>query len=258
METHAKRVEAQFGSAARDYLTSTVHSKGADLDLFRSLLEERSPSRLLDIGCGAGHLTYAAAATAQSVVAYDASPEMLRIVENEATTRGLTNISTVLGRAETLPFEAESFDWICTRYSAHHWTNIQQALQELTRVVRPGGTVVVMDIYAPPVSLLDMHLQTIELLRDGSHVRDYTLTEWYAFLGQSCLLVRDTSTFKVEIDFESWVRRMKTAPVYVEAIRSFLGQAPAEVREYFRVSEDGSFVMDSMLIVCAVSRPPVS
>ena len=56
------------------------------------------------------------------------------------------------------------------------------------------------------------------------------------------------STWKLSLDFKSWIGRMKTPPVYVDAIRSLLQTAPREVLDYFQVAEDGSFTLDSIMI----------
>src|ERR1700678_3849077 len=129
MTSHASKVGKQFGTVAEAYLSSTVHSQGADLEAITSKLRGQSGARVLDLGCGAGHLSFAAAPHVGAVVAYDLSAEMINIVSNEARRRDLRNISTREGHAENLPFEDASFDWVCTRYSAHHWTDVRTALR---------------------------------------------------------------------------------------------------------------------------------
>ena len=248
MISHASKVGKQFGTVAEAYLSSTVHSQGADLEAITSKLRGQAGARVLDLGCGAGHLTFAAAPHVEAVVAYDLSAEMIDIVSNEARRRDLCNVSTKQGQAENLPFEDGGFDWVCTRYSAHHWTDIRTALREARRVLKRGGGLIVIDTCASTNPLLDTHLQTIELLRDGSHVRNYTPTEWKSMLMEAGFLIGAESAWKLPIDFNAWVGRMKTPAVYVDAIRSLLHNAPREVVDYFQVAEDGSFVQDSILL----------
>ena len=140
----------------------------------RSILEARPGARLLDLGSGGGHLSYYAAPHAASVTAYDLSDEMLAAVAQVAAERGLGNIATRQGAVEALPFAAQSFDIVATRLSAHHWHDVPAALREARRVLAPGGLLVVIDIVSPGPPLLDTHFQAIELLRDPSHVRDYS------------------------------------------------------------------------------------
>ncbi len=248
MVSHTSKVGKQFGAVAEAYLSSTVHSQGADLETIANRLQRRSEARVLDLGCGAGHVSFAAAPRAGSVIAYDLSAEMTDTVAREAERRQLHNISTQKGHAEELPFEDASFDWVCTRYSAHHWTEVRKALRETRRVLKPGGGLIVVDIVAPADPLLDTHLQTIELLRDGSHVRDYSFTEWRSMIEEAGFEVGQHHDWKVPLNFDAWIGRMKTPSVYVDAIRSLLANASQEVREYFQIAEDSSFVCDAVLI----------
>ncbi|HEV7715245.1 MAG TPA: class I SAM-dependent methyltransferase, partial [Steroidobacteraceae bacterium] len=103
----------QFGERASNYLTSTVHATGADLERLKSLANQHRPARVLDLGCGAGHVSFAlAAGGARNVTAYDPSQDMLTVVAQEAAKRGHTGIETRVGVAEVLPFENDSFDLV--------------------------------------------------------------------------------------------------------------------------------------------------
>ena len=248
MSGHATKVKEQFGAVAEAYLGSTVHSQGADLETLVIEFSNKTSARVLDLGCGAGHLSFAIAKHVESVVAYDLSEDMLRTVAREAQQRGLRNISTIQGRAEKLPFDDASFDSVCTRYSAHHWTELRTALREIRRVLEPGGNLTVIDVCAPTNPLFDTHLQAIELLRDGSHVRNYSPIEWRSFLEEAEFAVSAQSAWKLPLDFDAWVTRMKTPPTHVEAIRSLLQNAPMEVRNYFQVAPDSSFALDAIMV----------
>ncbi len=248
MSHHSIKVEQQFGEVASAYLSSSVHSQGADLEAIADRLRRTPDSSVLDLGCGAGHLSFAAAPHVTSIVAYDLSADMLRTVAHEAQKRAHRNILTRQGMAEALPFQDASFDFVCTRYSAHHWTGIRTALIEARRVLKPGGGLIMIDTCAPENPLFDTHLQAIELLRDESHVRNYSPAEWNSMLSEAGFAVDAQSMWKLPLDFAAWVTRMRTPDLYVQAIRSLLLNAPREVREYFQVEPDGSFVLDTVMI----------
>ena len=110
---------------------------------------------------------------------------LLAAVAATASERGLDNVLTQQGAAEQLPFEAGTFDFLATRYSAHHWRSFEAGLREARRVLKPGSCTVFVDSYAPGQPLFDTHLQAIELLRDTSHCRDYSAAEWLAGLGRA-------------------------------------------------------------------------
>jgi SAM-dependent methyltransferase len=242
--THQAVVEGQFGARAAAYLGSAVHARGADLDALVALAHGQRTARVLDLGCGAGHVTFAAAPHVREVVACDLSAEMLDTVARAAAERGLANVRTARGAAERLPFEEASFDIVLSRYSAHHWRDVDAGLREAARVLRPGGLLGVVDAVSPGVPLLDTHLQAIELLRDPSHVRDYTRAEWEAALARAGLAAGAASAFRVRLEFAVWVERMRTPTVQVDAIRALQSAASAEVTRHFGIGPDGSFDLD--------------
>jgi len=248
MSHHATKVEQQFGEVASAYLSSSVHSQGAELEAIADRLRRTPDASVLDLGCGAGHLSFAAAPHVASIVAYDLSADMLGTVAHEAEKRAHRNILTRQGRVEALPFPDASFDFVCTRYSAHHWTEIRTALKEARRVLKPGCGLIMIDTCAPENPLSDTHLQAIELLRDESHVRNYSPAEWNSMLAEAGFAVNAQSTWKLRLDFTAWITRMRTPDLYVQAISSLLLNAPREVREYFQVEPDGSFVLDKIMI----------
>jgi ubiquinone/menaquinone biosynthesis C-methylase UbiE len=239
----------QFGTNAGNYLASEVHSKGSDLERLVALARRMPALHALDLGCGAGHVAYALAlGGADRVTAYDPSSDMLRVVAEEARKRGHGAIRTTVGSAETLPFESESFDLVVTRYSAHHWAEVARALEECARVTRPGGSLIVIDVIAPEVALLDTSLQVIEFLRDASHVRDYRISEWRDMHKAAGLAVTAVHGWKISIDFAAWITRIGTPPERVSALRSVFAALPREVHEYFRISPGLSFELDSAWI----------
>jgi SAM-dependent methyltransferase len=246
MISHDEHTERQFGPQAAAYLTSSVHAQGDDLlRVGRSFAGERN-ARVLDLGCGAGHLSFAIAPQVREVTAYDLSAEMLATVAEAARQRGHANIRTAQGRCESLPFDAASFDAVVTRYSAHHWADLPRALAEMRRVLTPQGRVVVIDAMTPAEPLLDTHLQAIELLRDPSHVRDASLREWQSLLAEAGFALRGHQAWKVRIDFASWIARMRTPADRAAVIRGLWEGAPAEVQRHFEVEPDGSFQLETV------------
>ncbi len=236
----------QFGSNADYYLSSQVHSQGADLERIVALARETPSLRALDLGCGAGHVSYALArGGAARVVAYDPAAAMLRLVAEEALRRAHTAIETIVGAAEELPFEDACFDLVVTRYSAHHWENVPRALDECARVTASGGKLIVIDVVAPEVPLLDTSLQVVEFLRDASHVRNYRLSEWRDMLQRAGFAAPSTRSWKTAIDFSTWIARIGTPLERVSALRTVMPALPREVRDYFKVSAELCFEFDS-------------
>jgi ubiquinone/menaquinone biosynthesis C-methylase UbiE len=235
----------QFGARAASYLNSAVHSKGDDLDRLTDLVSKTKPACVLDLGCGAGHASFAAAAGgAKRVIAYDPSADMLAVVAAEGARRGFTNLETRVGAAEVLPFESGTFDLIVTRYSAHHWANVPKALAECARVAVPGARLVVIDLVSPETPLLETCLQVVEFLRDASHVRNYRVSEWRAMQEAAGFRPPTITSWKLTLEFQSWIERIGTPPERVAALHAVFAALPSEVKQYFQVAPDLSFVTD--------------
>lgn len=247
-ETHEAIVSRQFGPQARSYLTSAVHAGGEDLDLMARLVGERPHAVALDVGCGGGHASFRLAPLVGTVEAYDLSPAMLAVVAEEARQRGLRNVTTRQGAAETLDCPSAAFDVAVSRYSAHHWLNLPAGLAQMRRALKGGGLAIFMDVISPPSPLLDTWLQSLELLRDPSHVRDYSAAEWRAMLSAAGFAPGAVSQFRLRLDFSSWISRMNTLDAHVQAIRSLQQGAGADVSAHFAIEADGSFTIDTMFL----------
>jgi len=246
--THQANVTSQFGPRAEAYVTSAVHAAGDDLDALGDIARAAAPRMALDLGSGGGHVAYRLAPHAARVVASDLSDEMMAAVAATARAKGLANIATRTAAAEQLPFDDGAFDFLGCRFSAHHWHDFEAGLRQARRVLAAGSTAVFIDAVAPGKPLLDTHLQAVELLRDTSHVRDYSAAEWLAALGRAGFVLRATSSWRLRMDFPVWIARMRTPQLHAEAIRALQLAASAEVAAHFAIEPDGSFLLDTLLM----------
>lgn len=245
---HEQVVQRQFGEQASAYLSSAVHAQGAEFALLQAAVDGRDDARVLDLGCGAGHVSFHVAPLVGEVVAYDLSEQMLEVVANTAAQRGLDNMRSECGAAERLPFADASFDFVFSRYSAHHWSDLGLALREVRRVLKPGGVAAFIDVVSPGRPLLDTYLQSVEVLRDSSHVRDYAVAEWVGQVSEAGLSVRSHTRQRLRLEFSSWVERMRTPEVMRAAILALQQAVGQEVRDYFEITADGSFSTDVLVL----------
>ncbi|HEX7821710.1 MAG TPA: class I SAM-dependent methyltransferase [Sphingobium sp.] len=245
---HEDVVQRQFGPQAQAYVTSIVHAAGIDLDWIEAHAATAKPRHALDLGAGGGHVAYRLASHAGEVTASDLSPDMVAVIEATARERGIATIIGAVAPAEALPFANGHFDCVASRFSAHHWRDWEAGLREARRVLAPGGIALFADVVAPGGVMADTHLQTVELLRDPSHVRDYRLDEWLAALARVGFAVQEVRSHRLRMDFSTWIARMATPDVRAAAIRSLQGVASADVANAFGIEEDGSFTVDAMMI----------
>jgi ubiquinone/menaquinone biosynthesis C-methylase UbiE len=138
-ETQEHVVARQYDPRAAAYVSSAVHAAGPDLDQIAAFAAAAPVAQALDLGCGGGHVAYRLAAHARSVVAYDLVPAMLQAVVQTASLRGLTNLVAQQGAAEAMPFADASFDLVASRFSAHHWRDLDAGLREARRVLAAAG-----------------------------------------------------------------------------------------------------------------------
>jgi ubiquinone/menaquinone biosynthesis C-methylase UbiE len=104
---------------------------------------------VLDVGTGPGRLLAEIAARCPGlrVAGVDPSPDMVRHARDRIRAAGLADrVDVEAGAAETLPFPDDSIDVVTSTLSAHHWADVATAVGEQTRVLRPGGRLVVVDL----------------------------------------------------------------------------------------------------------------
>lgn len=237
--------DQQFGETADRYVQSAVHAGGDDLRQIGEIARKLEGAKVIDLGCGGGHVAYTVAPFVQSVVAYDLSADMLAAVDVDAKKRGIGNLTTTRGPAETLPFADGSFDAVFSRFSTHHWPDVRQGLREARRVLRRGGVAVFADAVAPEQPVLDTFLQTFEMLRDPSHVRDYSSSEWVGFAAEAGFKVVGVTRRMLPLEFVPWLQRQRTPPVMSEAIKALFGAVSDDVRAHFAIRDNFDFAIDT-------------
>jgi ubiquinone/menaquinone biosynthesis C-methylase UbiE len=155
-------------------------------------LELPTEDRLLDVGCGTGAASRAAAGVAASVVGIDLSPEMIHQAVTLA--EGVENVRFEMADAERLPFGDREFTSVLCSNSFHHYPYPLQAVREMARVLAPGGRLVIGDACADLATarVADRLLRWFE----PGHVRLYRSTELGSFLhgaGLSHVMLRRLS-----------------------------------------------------------------
>jgi len=104
------------------------------------------PLDVADIGCGEGYLTVEAARWARRVIAIDQSEEVLQRARALAARRNVANITWKKGDIGSLPLRDGSVDVALLSQSLHHASDPGRAIAETTRVLRPDGRVLILDL----------------------------------------------------------------------------------------------------------------
>jgi len=116
------------------------------------LVSMKPGDRILEVGCGQGHLTRALAARGLDIIGIDANPQAAEVAGN-----GIVRCML----AESLDFEDETFDFIVSVHAIEHIPPLEKALGEMRRVMKPGGEAVfiypaepIQGLYAIPTSII--------------------------------------------------------------------------------------------------------
>lgn len=105
--------------------------------VFDELLpEELHGWRTLDLGCGTGWFSYCAIQRGAHVISLDVSPSLTILTRNRARSQ------PVVGDGMHLPFTSHSFDLVITSEAIEHFSQPSRGLQEIARVLKPGGWLV--------------------------------------------------------------------------------------------------------------------
>lgn len=166
------QVRAMFDAIAPRYdLLNRVLSLGIDRRWRRqavALLRDAAPARILDVATGTADLAIEALSLdPERVVGVDISEEMLRIGQEKLERRGLTDRITLRkGDAERLPFSDAQFHAVLVAFGVRNFENLEKGLREIRRVLKPGGTLVVLEF---------------------SHPRAFPIKQLYAFYGRHLL-----------------------------------------------------------------------
>jgi ubiquinone/menaquinone biosynthesis C-methylase UbiE len=263
MELKSKSlVQERFGAFAATYATSRPHAKGNSLLRLVELVAPHANWVALDIATGAGHVPLAFAPRLAHAVASDLTPQMLDVARGLARERKLFNISFADMRAEALPFADATFDLVTCRIAPHHFDDVRQFVTESARVLRPGGLFGLVENISPDTSMMDGDVDALstaaneynafEKLRDPSHVRCLTLTEWRDLVVQAGLKERHVELLDKPMVFGPWADQQNVGDDAKHQLVSMLRNGSEAFRAFIRPQENGGdldFILTEAVII---------
>ena len=253
-DSHAERVQAQFGAVAAAYVTSAGHAGGDDLVRLLAWGRALAPRRVLDVATGAGHTALAFAGIGARVTAFDLTEPMLRTARGFLAERGATDVRFVAGDVEALPFRPGTFDVVTCRIAAHHFGNVGAAVRQIATTVRPGGSFLVQDILGHDDRDAAAFITEVERRRDPTHVRAYRAAEWKALLRGAGLTVIDEAVIAKGRPWNEWTTRTRMTREAREALEAFVQSVDPACRAAFDFHLDGGRIegfTDRMLLLRA-------
>ena len=114
--------------------------------LAEALLRLLPPMVIADLGAGEGAFALLLAERAKKVIAVDSSQKMIEVGREQALRHGVKNIDFRLGDMEELPIRDAKVDLVFFSQSLHHALHPERAVAEASRILRPGGRIVILDL----------------------------------------------------------------------------------------------------------------
>lgn len=234
-DAHSGAIRDEFAHQADSFARSPTMTLAETLGVLVDLVPEDPEARWLETACGPGLIARAIAPRVSSVVGTDLTPAMIEKARVDAAEAGVENVSFEVGDATVLDLPDDSLDGAITRFSLHHIPAPVRVLEEMRRVVKPGGYVVVSDFVTDDDGASAAWQEQIERLRDPSHWALLTPSR-IAALGERVGLDPDLErVVPFEIDFEEWLNRGSGGPANAELIERLRAEAPARA-ESLRVT----------------------
>ncbi|MCH7713447.1 MAG: class I SAM-dependent methyltransferase [Chloroflexi bacterium] len=239
-ESAAQRV---FGPQAGVYASSPVHIEDPSLDAMRQMVA-RTPAATasdmrygwaLDLGTGAGFTAFAMAEFSHQVLAVDPTLGMLQQAQRIASERELSNVAVSRNVAEALPVASGSLDLVTTRMAAHHFQDFEVMLDEVRRVLKPGGVLLMADSVAPEEDDVARWMNGIELRRDYSHIENRKATHIESLMEDRGLKVSEREFTRIGLRFNDWAARTATSEAETNALRKDFLTASTAVKEAFQI-----------------------
>lgn len=232
----------RFGQFADAYVTSKSHATGKGLDRLIAIANPQPDWLVLDIATGGGHTALRFAPHVGRVVASDLTRRMLekarRFIDRD-------NVCYAASDAENLAFADATFDLVTCRIAPHHFPDCFRFIQECTRVVKTGGSVLVQDHVTPEDDRAARYVDAFERLRDPSHHRAFAEYEWRGmFLDAGLRIGHVEMMSKPAGGFIKWAQRQNCSSETVEKLQVMMAQAPKVVAEFMRPSHVGTLEAD--------------
>ena len=249
--SHRDRILDQFTRQAAPFASAAPIRDQATLDRIGYAATAWPEDTVLDVGCGPGLLACAFARVVRHATGIDLTPAMVEQARKTQREQGLSNVSWREGDIYSLPFPDSEFSIVCSRYVLHHLENPLLVLQEMKRVCRPRGCVVVADM-TPTPDKADA-LNRMERLRDPSHVRGLTQSELRDLFKEAGLPEPEVQKYRMECELEDLLSRSFPEPGDADRIRKMFEESSESDAMDLAVRKEGGKIYYAYPVAILVS-----
>jgi ubiquinone/menaquinone biosynthesis C-methylase UbiE len=215
-------VQNQFRRQAEVYSAMPVVTDPAMLEFIVGISGAGPRDQVLDIASGPDFVTMAFAARCARAVGIDATDRFVARARDDATRRGLTNVTFVLGDVERMAFAEGLFDIVSCRFAFHHFPRPAAVLAEMKRVARPGGTLVIVDMNASEDAARADYHNRLERMCDPSHARAIPNSEFLRMFDSAGLELKASHERRSSYTVEEWIAHGAPPPAVAAEIRRLM------------------------------------
>jgi SAM-dependent methyltransferase len=166
---------------------------------------------------------------------------------------GLQNVEFRLADVHELPFDDQSFDIVTCRRAAHHFVDIRKAIDEMKRVLKNGGRLVIDDRSVPYEDFVDTTMNRLDWLHDESHIREYRSAEWEQMLTEAGFNVENVEPYIQHRPLSSLTDNVD--PQNVAEIQSIIAALNESQRKAMNVIEkDGELYLNHWYVMIAATK----
>lgn len=216
---HNDTVKQSFKRQAEKFAAYHM-SKSEYTDYLVGRIKAKGNEHALEVAAGTCICGRALAHFVKDITCLDLTEEMLAEGKKLARESQIKNIYFEYGNAEELTYKAESFDIVITRLSFHHFVNPQKVFQEMQRVLKKGGKMIIWDIQAAEESLREIN-DKIEKMRDPSHTRILNREEFEKMFEKDFILQCEETTL-VPVKLKNWLELTDTPEDIQEEITKLM------------------------------------
>jgi ubiquinone/menaquinone biosynthesis C-methylase UbiE len=232
--------QERYERFADGYVTSQTHATGQDLVRLVEIAQPEPVWAVLDVATGGGHTALRFAPHVARVTATDITPRMLEKARAFVRDSGVENVTFELADAETLPFEGATYDLVTCRIAPHHFPDAARFVSESVRVLVPGGLLLVQDHLLPEEETAARSVDGFERLRDPSHNRAFSESEWVGMFRAGGLQVEHTEQIVKRHQFMDWAKRQGCTLGTITGLERMMADAPAAVLEWLQPRDFGT------------------
>lgn len=233
-------VQSFFERHAQAYAESHTHKYGKDLQRLLELIPFQPEHRVLDVATGPGHVAFTLAPHVREVVGLDVTAKMSEPFEKAAHDRKISNASFTRGDVHHLPYEDHAFHHVTCRRAAHHFHDVEQAVREMARVLKPGGFLALIDMTTPDDKAVNALVNALEIARDSSHRHALSPAEWQTvFQAQGCE-VKHCEVYEEAFVWERWLDPVAPDGEEAAEVERVLKQANPNIAKQVAIEKEGT------------------